>query len=374
MKILVTGARGFIGKNLVCHLKNEGFNEIYEFGHENSDDDLKKFTRDCEFVFHCAGVNRPENEEDFNKGNTELTKRLLSYLDENENIVPVLISSSTQAELDNPYGISKKMAEDAVYSYGESRSVPVFIYRLPNVFGKWSRPDYNSAVATFCSNVARGLPIMVSDPKHQMKLVYVDDIVQEFINDMRSFISSKTIPCRRYIEPTCPVYSTDLGRLADTITSFGTLRQKIEVPDLSDPLVSKLYSTYLSFLPENGFSYPLNMHVDDRGSFTEFIRTPDRGQFSVNISHPGITKGEHWHDSKNEKFLVVRGKGRISFRKIGTDEVIDYHVTGEKLEVVDIPTGYTHCIVNEGNEDMVTLMWANEAFDPEHPDTYAERV
>ena len=256
-----------------------------------------------------------------------------------------------------------------MFSYSDETGTQVYVYRLPNVFGKWCRPNYNSAVATFCNNIAAGLPIKVNDASVVMNLVYIDDVVNEFINAMEG---KANIVGRYGAVPT--VHTTTLGRIVEIITSFKDNRGRLEVPKLDDELERKLYSTYLSYLPEDEFSYPLEMHIDERGSFTEFIRTPDRGQVSVNISHPGITKGNHWHHSKNEKFLVVKGRGCISFRKYGTDEVIDYHVNGDELTVVDIPTGYTHCITNEGDEDMVTVMWANEAFNPDKPDTFFEPV
>ena len=372
MKIFVTGAKGFVGKNLICRLKNSGYDEIYEFSHDDNEEVLEKYTKDCDFVFHTAGVNRPQNESEFNTGNTGLTGLLLEMLENNGNAVPVLMPSSTQAELDNPYGRSKKAAEKLVSAYGRKNDVSVYIYRMPNIFGKWSRPAYNSAVATFCHNIARGLPVTVNDADHMMTLAYIDDVAAEFIYDMENTnTADKSFEWR---SPACPVYMVSLGKVADIIASFPEMRKNLQVPDMSDPFTSKLYSTYLSFLPEDGFAYPLKMCADERGSFTEFIRTEDRGQFSVNVSHPGVIKGQHWHDSKNEKFLVVKGKGLIRFRKIGEDKVMDYHVSDDKLEAVDIPTGYTHCIINEGDSDMVTLMWANEPFDPAHPDTYRENV
>ncbi len=369
MKILVTGSGGFVGRNLVAELKNRKYNDIYEYDINTDPAELDVYTKDCDFVFHLAGVNRPKNETEFMTGNFGFTDTLLNRLKENGNCAPVLISSSIQAELDNPYGKSKKAGEDRMFSYSEETGNKVYVYRLPNVFGKWCRPNYNSAVATFCNNIAAGLPIKVNDASVVMNLVYIDDVVKEFINALegRANIVGKfgTVPV---------VHTTTLGHIVEIITSFKENRRGLELPKLDDELERKLYSTYLSYLPEDDFSYPLDMHVDERGSFTEFIRTPDRGQVSVNISHPGITKGNHWHHSKNEKFLVVKGKGCISFRKYGTDKVIDYHVNGDKLTVVDIPTGYTHCITNEGDEDMVTVMWANEAFDPDKPDTYYEPV
>ncbi|MBR6469553.1 MAG: capsular polysaccharide biosynthesis protein CapF [Lachnospiraceae bacterium] len=369
MKILITGARGFIGKNLIAELKNRKYNEIYEYDIDSDPADLDRFTLDCGFVFHLAGVNRPKDESEFMTGNFGFTDTLLGKLKEHGNKAPVLITSSIQAELDNPYGKSKKAGEELMFEYSKETGAGVFVYRLPNVFGKWCRPNYNSAVATFCNNIASGLPIKVNDASVVMNLVYIDDVVNEFINAMEG---KANIVGRYGAIPT--VHTAQLGRIVDIITSFMENRKALAVPKLDDELERKLYSTYLSYLPTDDFAYPLDMHIDERGSFTEFIRTPDRGQVSVNISKPGITKGNHWHHSKNEKFLVVKGKGCISFRKYGEDEVIDYHVSGDELTVVDIPTGYTHCITNEGDEDMVTIMWANEAFDPDRPDTYFEPV
>lgn len=379
MKILVTGAYGFVGKNLISRLKNTGYEDITEYDRENSDEDLKRACREAGIVFHLAGVNRPTDNREFVTGNTDLTKMLVSYLEEAGNNCPIIITSSIQAESSdesNVYASSKRGAEQALFGHGKKTGAKVIIYRMPNIFGKWSRPNYNSAVATFCHNTARYLPIHVNDPEHMMHLVYIDDVVTELIEDMEMLEAGREPggTGEPYTPPRCTVYDVKLGYIADTILSFPKLRESRGVPVLSDEFVSKLYSTYLSFLPEDSFSYRLKMNKDDRGSFTEFIRTPDRGQVSVNISHPGIAKGNHWHDSKNEKFLVVKGRGLIRFRKVGTDEIIDYHVSDEELTVVDIPTGYVHCIINEGDEDMVTLMWASEAFDPARADTFRENV
>ena len=379
MKILVTGAFGFMGKNLIKRLENSGYNDILRFGRRNSDAELRDLCKEAEFVFHLAGVNRPKDEAEFIEGNTDLTKRLVSYLEKAGNNCPVIITSSSQAESyapENKYAASKRGAEEAVFCHGENKGAKVLIYRLPNVFGKWSRPDYNSAVATFCHNIANGKPINVNDPERVMHLLYIDDIVSELTEDLEKMAAGKSVPGMgdKYTAPRCLVYDEKLGKIADIIKSFPKMRKDLSLPKMDDPLVSKLYSTYLSFLPEDGFAYKLRMNEDNRGSFTEFLRTPDRGQVSVNISHPGITKGQHWHDSKNEKFLVVSGKGLIRFRKVGEDKITDYHVSGDDLTVVDIPTGYTHCIINEGETDMVTLMWASEAFDPDRPDTFYEEV
>ena len=369
MKILVTGARGFIGKNLICELKNCGYDSIYEVDLDTTDSELSDYCSDCEFVFHLAGVNRPQNDEEFMKGNFGFTSVLLDKLEAAANKAPVLITSSTQAELDNLYGKSKKAGEDLLFTYGQENGVKVFVYRLTNVFGKWSRPNYNSAVATFCNNIAAGLPIKVNDPSVVMKLVYIDDVVNEFIAAMKGNANIVngfgTVPVEHVIE---------LGRIADLIYSFKESRKTLALPDFSNEFEKKLYSTYLSFLPKDEFSYKLDAKCDERGSFTEIIRTNDRGQVSVNIAKPGITKGNHWHHTKNEKFLVVKGKAIISFRKVGEEEIIEYPVSGEDMTVVDIPCGYTHNIKNVGDEDLITVMWVNEPFDEKNPDTYYEKV
>lgn len=373
MKILITGAYGFIGKNLSAELKNRGECELLLCGRDTTDDELRSYALECDFVFHLAGINRPKREEEFMEGNRDFTDKLLSLLSENGKCPPVIMSSSIQAKLDNPYGRSKKAGEEAVLSYHEKTGADVYIYRLPNVFGKWCRPEYNSVVATFCHHIANGLPIRVNDRGTNLSLVYIDDVLKDFISVL--YNEEKDTKRKSEIWRTIPVsYKITLGELADTICSFPEIRKNINVPDMGNELVKKLYSTYLSYLPEDKFSYPLNTHEDDRGSFTEFIRTPERGQFSVNISKPGITKGNHWHHTKNEKFLVVKGEGLIRFRRTGCEGVTEYRVSGKKLEVVDIPCGYTHSIVNVGNEDMVTLMWANEVYDPENPDTFYEEV
>lgn len=367
MKILITGAYGFIGKNLSAELRAGGEHELLLCGRDTTDEELRAYARECGFVFHLAGINRPLREEEFMEGNRDFTDKVLNLLSENKKCPPVLISSSIQAELDNPYGRSKRAGEEAVLSYHEKTGANVYIYRLPNVFGKWCRPEYNSVVATFCHHIANGLPIKINDRKAKLSLVYIDDVVKSFTG----LLNMK----EKEIWQTVPVsYNIELGELADIIYSFPETRKNIGLPDMGNELVKKLYSTYLSYLPEDDFSYPLEMHSDNRGSFTEFIRTPERGQFSVNISKPGVTKGNHWHHTKNEKFLVVKGEGLIRFRKIGSKKVTEYRVSGEKLEVVDIPCGYTHSIVNVGSEDMVTLMWANEAYDENNPDTFREEV
>lgn len=326
---------------------------------------LDEYTKECGFVFHLAGVNRPQKTEEFMEGNFGFTSKLLDSLKHNGNKAPVLITSSIQAQRDNPYGQSKKAGEEVVFSYGEDQGMPVYVYRLPNVFGKWCRPNYNSAVATFCHNIAHDLPIVVNDPAVQMQLVYIDDVVAELIRAMKGQLNRKGRFC--CVEP---VHQTTLGHIAELIQSFRACRGTLSIPDMSDVFTKKLYATYLSYLPEDEFLYPLKMNVDQRGSFTEIFRTPERGQVSVNISRPGITKGNHWHHSKNEKFVVVSGRGVIRFRKVGEEKVLEYFVDGGNIQVVDIPTGYTHNIENLGDTDLVTIMWASECFDPNKPDTY----
>lgn len=367
--VLVTGAAGFLGKNLGETLRLRNDVTVTTFDIEDHRHILDTALASADFVFHLAGVNRPQNPEEFRTGNAGLTEEIVGALQQQGRAVPVLLCSSTQAAQDNPYGLSKRQAEEAVFAYGRATGTPVFVFRLPNLFGKWCRPNYNSAVATFCHNIANDLPIQINDPTVNMTLAYIDDVVAAFLaalDDQATVRDGFAI-----VEP---VHTIKLGAIAELIQGFKSSRLDLTVPDMTDPFAKKLYSTYLSYLPTDGFSYPLKMNVDGRGSFTEFIRTPDRGQVSVNISKPGITKGNHWHHTKNEKFLVVSGTGVIRFRQIGSEEVFEYAVSGDKLEVVDIPTGYTHNITNTGETDMVTVMWCNELFDPERPDTFFEPV
>lgn len=364
MKVLVTGAKGFIGKNLVSTLDREDKYEIICIDRENSKEELEKGVLNSDFIVHLAGINRPKNEEEFFEGNTGLTEEIIEILKKNNKNTSILITSSIQADLDNAYGQSKKGAEEALNKYMADTKGNVFIFRLPNVFGKWCRPNYNSAIATFCHNIARGEEVWISDPSKEMTLVYIDDVVRNIKNVIDN---EKTyIPGYQNVDIE---HKETLGEIVDLINSFKESRKSLMIPNMENELTKKLYSTYLSYLPENDFSYPLKMNVDNRGSFTEFIKSKDRGQVSVNISKPGITKGNHWHDTKNEKFLVVSGEGVIRFRKVDSEEIIEYKVSEEKLEVIDIPVGYTHSIINTGERDMVTIMWVNEIFNPEKPDT-----
>lgn len=367
MKILVTGAKGFIGKNLTAELRNRGYHDVYEYDIDTGEELLNAFCRDCDFVFNLAGVNRPLNPNEFQNGNLGFTSHLLELLEKYQNICPVMLASSVQAKLDNPYGRSKKAGEDLFFLYKQKNRASVYVYRFSNVFGKWCSPNYNSVVATFCYNIARGLPVSVNDASTILNLVYIDDVTEELIRAMEGFPSMRA-------DGFCEVpvmHITSLGEIVELLYSFKNSRDTKIIPDMTEGgFAKKLYSTYLSYLPTDSFNYSLKMNVDTRGSFTELFRTPDRGQVSVNISKPGITKGNHWHHTKNEKFVVVSGKGLIRFRKVGTEEIIDYHVSGDKIEVVDIPVGYTHSIMNEGVTDLVTLMWCNECFQSEKPDTY----
>jgi len=382
MNILVTGAKGFVGKNLCAELKNirDGkdktfgdlkIDEIFEFDIDTEQTLLDEYCRKADFVFNLAGINRPKEQSEFMSGNFGFAETLLATLKRYKNTCPVMISSSTQAALDNPYGESKKAGEELMFNYAKETGAKVFVYRFPNLFGKWCRPNYNSAVATFCYNIAHDLPITVSNRENQLSLVYIDDLLAEMIAALKGEENCNGNYC--YVPV---VHDVSLGQIIDLLYSFKNSRKSLEVSDMSDLFAKKLYSTYLSYISDNQFSYPLKMNVDERGSFTEIIRTPDRGQFSVNISKPHITKGNHWHHSKNEKFVVVSGKGVIRFRRIDEPDsnIIEYYVSGDKIEVVDIPTGYTHNIENLGDTDMITFMWANEPFNPEKPDTFFEKV
>ncbi len=371
--ILITGANGFVGKNLVQNLKALEYENLLCFDIDDTMETLSEYAQRAEFVIHLAGVNRPKDVEEFYSGNTGLTEQLLEAMQAAENKAPILVTSSVQAELDNDYGKSKRAAEEAIRQHEKKNNSPVYIFRLPGVFGKWCKPNYNSVVATFCHNIANGLPIEVRDRTYSFPIVYIDDVVKCIIETFHGEVIQDSGEC-----PLCyvrPVHEITLGELADTIQGFVDGRNTLQTPQLSeDSLEKKLYSTYLSYLPQDAFAYPLVTHADHRGSFTEILRSEERGQSSVNIIKPGITKGNHWHNTKTEKYLVVSGECTTRLRKIDSDEIITYTTSGEKMEVIDIPPGYTHNIQNTGTVDAAVFMWVNECFDPNHPDTYPLEV
>lgn len=399
MKILVTGAKGFVGKNLVCALNNvkDGkdrthpelkITEVFEYDVDSTEKELDAYCKECDFVFNLAGVNRPKDADEFMKGNFGFASNLLSLLKKHGNTCPVMLSSSIQATLvgryaDGEYGKSKKAGEELFFDYQEETGAKVYVYRFPNLFGKWCRPNYNSAVATFCNNIACDLPITVSDPKIELELVYIDDLVCEMFGALEGnphrceFDGLTPVACDSGRYTFVPVsHKVTLGRIVELLESFKDQPKTLVMPQIPDgSFEKKLYSTFLSYLPKDKVSFPLKMNVDDRGSFTELIKTVSSGQVSVNISNPGITKGQHWHNSKWEFFIVVSGKGRIEQRKIGTDEVLTFDVSGDNIEAVHMLPGYTHNIINlSDTEKLITVMWANEKFDPSHPDTFFEIV
>ena len=367
MRVLVTGANGFIGKNLCFQLENEG-HEVLRYDLRNTIEDLSAMIEQIDFIFHLAGINRPQRVEEFYEGNSDLTKAIIEIIEEKNRRIPILLSSSIQAALENDYGKSKFQAEEHVYEYGVRNTTQCYIYRLANVFGKWSRPNYNTVVATFCHKIAHGESIEISDPGREVSFVYIDDVVS-------AFISCLQLPSfeEKYLEAK-PIYTITLQKLADLIYSYKKARDNFQIIRADDAFSKKLYSTYLCFLDEKDFAYATINHVDDRGSFSELFKGESFGQVSINISKPGITKGNHWHHTKTEKFVVVKGTGLIRFRKIDNGEIIEYPVSGDDLKIVDIPPGYTHSILNIGTEDLVTIIWANELFDSDKPDTYYSEV
>lgn len=411
MKILVTGAAGFVGRNLVENLKNirDGKNRtrphikidtIYEYDRENTLQELAAFCSDCDFVFNLAGVNRPQNPEEFRQGNFGFASQLLAMLKKHNNTCPVMLSSSIQATLagrfgNSEYGLSKKAGEDLFFAYEKEMGATVYVYRFPNLAGKWVRPNYNSAVGTFCHNIAHDLPIAVNDPSVELELLFIDDLLEEMYDVLEGHPHRCEYPAAgevvngnpydgltplwddtgRYCG--CPVtHKATLGYIAACLHQFHDQPHTLLMPRIGDnSFEKKLYSMYLSYLPKEKVAFDLKMNTDARGSFTEVLKTVDHGQFSVNISKPGITKGQHWHNSKWEFFMVVSGHGLIQERKIGTEEVLEFEVSGERIQAVHMLPGYTHNIINlSDTENLVTLMWANELFDPEHPDTFGEPV
>lgn len=364
MKILVTGAKGFIGRNICLFLAQNGHTPLeYDLG--NTDLELEQFVREADAIIHLAGINRPLNPEEFLDGNVNFTKKLLDTIKKAGRNLPLVFSSSTQASLDNPYGKSKKAAEDEVFAFAKEFDNPVFVYRFYNVFGKWCRPNYNSVIATFCYNVAHDIPLKINEAAGPINFVYIDDICKEMIKVLSGDVSRATEPL--FVEPH---YSVTLKELSEVLYFFKDSRTSLQTCLQDNGFYQKLYSTYLSYLEEDNFVYPLTPHKDLRGSFTEFLKTEQYGQVSVNVSKPGITKGNHYHNSKNEKYLVVKGVCEIKLRKVFTDDVISIICDDKDLRVVDIPPGYTHSIKNIGKEDSVTIMWANELYDPKNPDTF----
>ena len=404
MNILVTGAQGFVGKNLVSNLYNikEGKNQtrsfeidnIFEYDIASTPEELDEYCQSADFVFNLAGVNRPKDDSEFMKGNFGFASRLLDTLQKYNNKCPIMLSSSIQASLSgkyegSEYGKSKKAGEDLFFEYAEKTGAQVFVYRFPNLFGKWCRPNYNSAVATFCNNIANDLPIQVNDASTELELLYIDDLVDEMLNAIEGKehrcdyngvdVLAKEDGAYCYVPVT---YKKTLGEIVDTIHKFEDMPKTLVMPDIpNNSFEKKLYSTYLSYLPKEKISYPIKMNVDNRGVFSELIKSETCGQVSINIARPGITRGEHWHNSKWEIFIVVSGHGLIQERKIGLDEngnpypVIEFEVSGEHLRAVQMLPGYTHNIINlSETENLVTIMWANEHFDKNHPDTFYEKV
>ena len=398
MNILVTGAKGFVGKNLVATLKsiqsgkdrtrpNIVIGDIYEYDVDTDPALLDGYCENADFVFNLAGVNRPEDPDDFMRGNHGFAGTLLDSLKRHGNTCPVMISSSIQAtcigRYDSDYGRSKRAGEELLFTYGREYGAKVLVYRFPNLFGKWARPNYNSAVATFCNNIARDLPITVNDPSVSLELLYIDDLVAEMLDALEgkehrcAFDGINTVLTDDGEYCAAPItHKVTLGEIVELLHTFKNQTSTLVVPEIPDgSFAKKLYSTYLSYLPKEKVAFPLKMNEDARGSFTELLRTEKCGQFSINISKPGITKGEHWHHTKWEFFIVVGGHGLIRQRKIGTDEILDFEVSGDKIEAVHMLPGYTHNIINlSDTENLITVMWANERFDPTRPDTFAEKV
>ncbi|MCE7979620.1 MAG: NAD-dependent epimerase/dehydratase family protein [Caldilinea sp. CFX5] len=366
MKILVTGANGFIGKNLLAQLTRQTGAAVIAIGRENSWDEVAQGLAEADFIYHLAGVNRPQQVEEFHQGNAEFTERLCDHLLANQRATPIVFTSSIQAELDNPYGRSKRMAEEALCHYAAQSKAYVAIYRLPNVFGKWCRPHYNSVVATFCHQLARDLPITISDPKRELNLIYIDDVVAQFQQELDCTKKSGV-----QWPQAQPTQQTTLDELAALLQSFRRLRTELVTPNFGDTFTHQLYATYLSYLPQDAFAYALEQKCDARGCLAEFIKAPNFGQIFVSRTAPGVTRGNHYHHTKTEKFLVLAGSALIRFRHLHSAEVIEYPVKGEEFRVVDIPPGYTHAIENIGSTELVTLFWASEIFTPERPDTYA---
>jgi UDP-2-acetamido-2,6-beta-L-arabino-hexul-4-ose reductase len=364
MRVLITGSNGFIGKNLCAHLLAEGFGDLLPYDRQTDPKLLDQYAAACDFVFHLAGVNRPSGDSGYEE-NHRFTRDLTESLKKGKRNPPVVMSSSVQARLGNPYGLSKRKAENLLLEYGRETGAAIHIFRLPGVFGKWCAPNYNSVVATFCHNVSRGLPVRVDDPGALIPLVHIDDVLRAFTSVLRGEPGAPSGFCEAG-----PIHRITVGELKDTIQSFRDGRENLLLADMGDPLTRKLYSTYLSHLPEDAFGCALKEHRDQRGGFAECLKSAAGGQVSVNITKPGMTKGGHWHHTKAEKIVVISGSALLRFQKLGDERVLLYPVSSEKLEIVDVPPGYVHDITNTGSSDMVMLIWASEIYDPEAPDTY----
>lgn len=364
MNIFVTGARGFIGRNLVAHLACDERFQVIGFDLQNTEQDLRDGLRQADIVFHLAGVNRPKSEDEFVAGNAAFTAHVCEILTQVGRPAPIVLASSIQAERDNAYGRSKLQAEEIVKSYAQNNHAPGIIYRLKNAFGKWCRPNYNSVTATFCHNIAHDLPITMSDPNYELELVHIDDIVAHFVRETQT----QEAPGVYYRDVT-PVFKVTLGKLAELLRSFREMRRSLYVPDFGDLFTRKLYGTYLSYLAADDFAYDLQQRCDPRGCLAEFVKSPGAGQIFVSTTKPGVTRGNHYHHTKTEKFLVLQGEAIVRFRHIENEQILEYPVKGEEFRVIDIPTGYTHSIENVGSTDLVTLFWSSEIFDPENPDT-----
>jgi UDP-2-acetamido-2,6-beta-L-arabino-hexul-4-ose reductase len=372
MKVLITGANGFVGKNLKLHLAERNDVQVVCYTRSDSIGQLPALLQGVDFVFHLAGVNRPQDPAEFATGNVDLTRALCSAVcavaESTGKKVPIVYTSSTQVERSNPYGDSKRSAEDMLLAAATSHQVPVHIFRLPNVFGKWCKPNYNSAVATFCHNIARNLPIQVNDPAASMQLVYVDDVIAHFVKLLDAYTTDTE---RDSFATVAPQYTITVGALARQIQAFKDSRATLVTERVGTGLVRALYSTYVSYLPVEMFAYPVQQHADPRGVFVEMLKTPDAGQFSFFTAHPGITRGGHYHHSKTEKFLVIKGQARFKFKHMQTGQVHELVTDGGKAEVVETVPGWTHDITNVGNEEMIVMLWANEIFDRARPDTFA---
>jgi UDP-2-acetamido-2,6-beta-L-arabino-hexul-4-ose reductase len=364
--VLITGSSGFIGQNLCAFLKQDGEFCILTYDIENTKEELESYIEKAEFIFHIAGINRPKSEEEFDLGNSYLTQEIVELLENKNKKTPIVMASSTQAILDNPYGKSKKAAEDILLSWSKKNNSSVYIYRLPNVFGKWSKPNYNSVVSTFCHNIARGLDIAISDPKKEITLVYIDDVIRDFFNTL----CGKSKPQKDGFYHVPMIFTISLGDLADKIIEFKAIRQNLLVPDFENIFDRYLYATFISFLGTDDFCYCLDMKSDDRGFLAEFLKSAQFGQIFISRTKPQVTRGNHYHHTKTEKFLVIDGEAEIKFRKINSDSVFIYKVGGEKLMTIEIPPGYTHSIKNTGSKDLITVFWADEVFNKDSPDTF----